>query len=1088
MVFIFITTSVSAFEFDNIKSTGGDGKAGYPDVEIKNLFGFGRTLWSGELKENTPSCGSSCSAEKEITIYDTGSLVEEIKFLTLKEDETWVEQPVRSYQFYIQTGEIQSNISDYEYQCGPDGVYQNGTKKEVCANVLVGSHIETEKTWTDYSLGEEVEAGTYYVKLEGEKKQTRTVDWVIKSQGIWIDDWAVWGASNLTIGLVSYYSLEGLQSFVKDELNINNLTNVSADAGVTGKVNKAYNFTGSAYAHKISPVGLPVGNENRTVAFWFFLNADITDVNGRYLMSYGSTSSTNQFFSPRFTPSQTNKLGFMANGANDFDPSIPIIIKQWYHVAYTINGTHLSIYVNGVLNASASIVLNTVDLEDLVIGARDTGSIELHVNATIDELGIWNRTLSNAEISRLYNLGNGLAYPFASTVNLNSPANNAVSSTPTILFNATAIQPNATIVNMTLYTNQSGSFQPENITTGLSGNENETTWNHTIIGDGSYLWGVQACDSDGDCGFSFENRTITIDTSPPIINITFPISPIRYHEIGNNLTINWTVTDLSLDSCFYNYNFTTNVSVVCSANTTQFNIIESSNRNLTFFANDSNGEENSTFFSWEYSAFKESETFNSETIEGNLETFSLNLTISLPGIITNVNFTYNGTGFPAVASTTATNTIITSTFAIPSVDSTVNRSFFWSFDVDGVGVNTSSSNQSVTDFNVDNCTTNTNIILNFSVVDEEFQTTLLADIEVDVNVFNSDRSITVANFSGSFNSTSAAICLNTPLLNTTLYFLDSIVKYSAPGYEIEYYNILNSTLTNNTAAQNITLFDLNSTDSTPFRITFVGENFLPVEGILVFLDRQYVSEGTFKTVELPITDPNGQTILHLVRNDVIYNIRFLDGSGNILGNFQEITAFCEDPLLQNCQIALSSSPNISSTFNYDELTGLSFSSSPVFNSTTNFITFDFFVPGGVVKTVAMNVTRNDVFGNRTICENSVTSTSGTLFCAVDPAISDTSLSSVITVNGETVLLSSVQIDSTGLGSIGYVLWFILTLVLVFTFGDSKNTALFSLLISYVGAVLLGISRGNIIGFGAAGTWIIIITVLGIWRLNREKVQ
>ena len=270
--------------------------------------------------------------------------------------------------------------------------------------------------------------------------------------------------------------------------------------------------------------------------------------------------------------------------------------------------------------------------------------------------------------------------------------------------------------------------------------------------------------------------------------------------------------------------------------------------------------------------------------------------------------------------------------------------------------------------------------------------------------------------------------------------------------------------------------------------TFTGDDFLPVEGALIFLDRQYIPENVFKTVELPITDDNGQTILHLVRNDVIYSIRVLDASGTVLGSFDEITAFCEDSLLQNCQISLSSTSDISSTFNYDELTGLSFPSPPTFDPATRTVSFTFVIPSGVVKTVSMNVTRNDVFGNRTICENSLTSASGTLSCSIGPEISDTSLSTVIAVNGVTALFSTVKLDSSTLGSIGYVIWFVLTLVLIFSFGDSKSATLVALLMSYIGAVVLGLSNGTIIGFGAAGIWIIIITVLGIWRLNRERVQ
>ena len=36
------------------------------------------------------------------------------------------------------------------------------------------------------------------------------------------------------------------------------------------------------------------------------------------------------------------------------------------------------------------------------------------------------------------------------------------------------------------------------------------------------LWGIEACDSDGDCGFSTENRTVFVDTVAPSITLSHP--------------------------------------------------------------------------------------------------------------------------------------------------------------------------------------------------------------------------------------------------------------------------------------------------------------------------------------------------------------------------------------------------------------------------------------------------------------------------------------------------------------------------------------------------------------------------------------
>jgi len=41
-------------EFDNVKDIKEEvGLAGYNDIEIKNVFGLGNTLWSGTLDSNS---------------------------------------------------------------------------------------------------------------------------------------------------------------------------------------------------------------------------------------------------------------------------------------------------------------------------------------------------------------------------------------------------------------------------------------------------------------------------------------------------------------------------------------------------------------------------------------------------------------------------------------------------------------------------------------------------------------------------------------------------------------------------------------------------------------------------------------------------------------------------------------------------------------------------------------------------------------------------------------------------------------------------------------------------------------------------
>jgi len=263
LVGLFCISFISAFTFDNIKSF--DSKVGdYGKIEIRNsVLGLKwfqlDKIAELELKENTDTCDSSCSAETEIVMYQRGSLIDDVKFMTLQEDECWIKQDIRSYQFYIKTDEETYDVDDFEYQCKEREVYSaindtTYTESYDCKNVKVGTHKETEKLWEEYTLGTEVETGTYEIKLEGEKKPSRTVDWQITSQGKLIDEWALWGALSYGEAVYpnSYDTITGFISnyagfgFVPDvKIMIDNLTIDATGTSGNPYATKGYILNGS---------------------------------------------------------------------------------------------------------------------------------------------------------------------------------------------------------------------------------------------------------------------------------------------------------------------------------------------------------------------------------------------------------------------------------------------------------------------------------------------------------------------------------------------------------------------------------------------------------------------------------------------------------------------------------------------------------------------------------------------------------------------------------------------------------------------------------------------------------------------------
>ena len=81
-----------------------------------------------------------------------------------------------------------------------------------------------------------------------------------------------------------------------------------------------------------------------------------------------------------------------------------IVLNRWYHLAFTYNGSNITLYKDGEVVDGAILTgqmpsTNSGNTE-LAIGAHRAGGGEF--NGSIDEVMIWNRALSETEIMRLY--------------------------------------------------------------------------------------------------------------------------------------------------------------------------------------------------------------------------------------------------------------------------------------------------------------------------------------------------------------------------------------------------------------------------------------------------------------------------------------------------------------------------------------------------------------------------------------------------------------------------------------------------------------------------------------------------------------
>lgn len=88
-----------------------------------------------------------------------------------------------------------------------------------------------------------------------------------------------------------------------------------------------------------------------------------------------------------------------------------LVTGTWYHLAFTYDGSTVRAYRDGVQVDSASLsgVMNGGGPAVRIGTQAEAGNT---MDGIVDEVGIWSRALTGAEMTELYNSGTGVQYPF----------------------------------------------------------------------------------------------------------------------------------------------------------------------------------------------------------------------------------------------------------------------------------------------------------------------------------------------------------------------------------------------------------------------------------------------------------------------------------------------------------------------------------------------------------------------------------------------------------------------------------------------------------------------------------------------------
>jgi len=249
-----------------------------------------------------------------------------------------------------------------------------------------------------------------------------------------------------TNGLVGYWPFNGNANDVSGNGNNGNVNSAILTSDRFGNANKAYSFDGTSNSiiripHQV--LSQNPCNTNWTISFWInksiidsifavpFCNASNPGVDGIHPFCYPKSSGQFEGYWWKRSAVVTQDSVFSSN--------------VWYNFTfvYTNLGNSLKVYINGSDNSGITVDLTGKQGTDNNYGNWYVGgNIQYNTffNGIIDDICIWDRALSQQEISNLYtptNCANNTAI---------SPHTNSLTTSSTATFTATTSDPNPAYV------------------------------------------------------------------------------------------------------------------------------------------------------------------------------------------------------------------------------------------------------------------------------------------------------------------------------------------------------------------------------------------------------------------------------------------------------------------------------------------------------------------------------------------------------------------------------------------------------------------------------------------------------------------
>jgi hypothetical protein len=335
--------------------------------------------------------------------------------------------------------------------------------------------------------------------------------------------------STITTGLVAAYGFdEGSGTTVGDSSGNGHTGAISgATWTVSGKYSGALSFNGTSSYVSVSNPNLPTGDF--TWSAWISPNR--TDGFRTIMESAGLDAHPGGLE----VDIDTGRIVIYSNGGNPLTSAAIIPTGVWSHVALTRSGSAIKLYISGNQDPNTGTDGAAHDFGGcaLTIGmdydSDCTGNLNGYFEGIIDEIRIYSRALSQAEIQSYMNTP--ITPPGPDT----TPPDTNITATP-------ANPSNNSSANFSFTSTETGSIFECQLDGGSFG-ACTSPKSYTGLSDASHIFYVRAIDAAGNVDPTPASYTWTSDATPPTVSIVSPTSSATYATGSSLLTLSGTAND-----------------------------------------------------------------------------------------------------------------------------------------------------------------------------------------------------------------------------------------------------------------------------------------------------------------------------------------------------------------------------------------------------------------------------------------------------------------------------------------------------------------------------------------------------------------